>query len=167
MKRLNLNKKGFTLVELLAVIVVLALLLFIAIPIVSKYIEKTKKQAFFANVSNIVNSIAPEQILNEKEMCIYDYSKDEKNKVENIKSMYILAHKDSTKDKTIYSVFASMDGTSTTIDIYDFSTLNSNNISNWAQHETSNTSYTYYATSLLVDSNKQSELFSYKVCDLN
>lgn len=164
MKKLNLNKKGFTLTELLAVIAILAVLLLIAIPTVSNYIEKGKKQAFFTSVSNIVNAIKPEQILNEKEMCIYDYSKDENNKVENIKSMYVLAHKDN--NKTIYSVFASMDGNSTTIDIYDFSQLNSNNIREWVQHETSEDSYTYYATSLLVDSNKQAELFSYKVCDL-
>lgn len=166
MKNKKTNKKGFTLTELLAVIAILAILLLIAIPVVSNYIDKSKKQAFFVSVSNIVNAINPEQVLNEKEMCIYDYSKDENNQVEDIKSMYVLAHKNPENNKTIYSVFASMDGISTTIDIYDFSTLNSNNMDNWVQHETSNTSYTYYATSLLVDSNMQSELYKYKVCDL-
>ena len=40
------NKKGFTLIELLAVIVILGVLLGIAIPKVSQYITKSKKEGF-------------------------------------------------------------------------------------------------------------------------
>ena len=53
------NKKGFTLIELLAVIVVLAIVLLIAVPTILYIQNKTRKQAFFTNVSNIVNTIKP------------------------------------------------------------------------------------------------------------
>ena len=43
---MNKNKKGFTLVELIAVIVILILLMIIAINMVNKYMESTKVNAF-------------------------------------------------------------------------------------------------------------------------
>lgn len=166
MKKVCTNKRGFTLTELLVVIAILAVVLLIAVPTASNYINNSKKKAFFVSVSNIVNAIKPEQILNQTDTCIYNYSTDKENQNENIKTLYVLAHKDSELDKVVYSVFASMDGVSTAIDIYDFSSLNTNNVEQWVQKETTNKSYTYYATSLLVESSKQEELFSYKNCEL-
>ena len=43
------NKKGFTLIELLAVIIILGVLLGIAIPQVTKYITKSKKDSFISS----------------------------------------------------------------------------------------------------------------------
>ena len=41
------NNKGFTLIELLAVIVILGILMMMAIPAVTKYIENSRKDAFY------------------------------------------------------------------------------------------------------------------------
>ena len=41
-----MKKKGFTLVELLAVIIILSLVLVIAVPSVNKYIKQSKEKAY-------------------------------------------------------------------------------------------------------------------------
>ena len=55
MKRVN--KKGFTLIELLAVIVILGVLMLVAIPAVTRYIEKSRRQAFISSVNSLVDSV--------------------------------------------------------------------------------------------------------------
>ena len=50
------NKKGFTLVELLAVIAILAILVIIALPNVINLYNKAKKQAFIAEAQNVIKS---------------------------------------------------------------------------------------------------------------
>ncbi len=50
------KKSGFTLVELLAVIVILAVLVLIAVPSVIKLLENTKKNAFSVEAENIIKS---------------------------------------------------------------------------------------------------------------
>jgi type IV pilus assembly protein PilA len=52
------NKKGFTLVELLAVIVILAIILAIAVPSISGMINNSKKSSFEANVKMIITGIS-------------------------------------------------------------------------------------------------------------
>lgn len=51
------NKQGFTLVELLAVIVILAVILAIAVPSISSMITNAKKNSFEANVEMIIKGI--------------------------------------------------------------------------------------------------------------
>ena len=51
------NKKGFTLVELLAVIVILAIILAIAVPGISGLIGNTRKGAFESDVKMIITGI--------------------------------------------------------------------------------------------------------------
>jgi type IV pilus assembly protein PilA len=51
------NKKGFTLVELLAVIVILAIILAIAVPSISGMITNAKKSAFEDDVKMIITGI--------------------------------------------------------------------------------------------------------------
>lgn len=51
------NKKGFTLVELLAVIVILAIILAIAVPSISDMIKNSKRNAFEADVKLIIKGI--------------------------------------------------------------------------------------------------------------
>ena len=61
------NKKGFTLIEMLAVIVILGLLMAIAIPTVTKTIEKSKRKTYIDNaieyISSAAQSIANGEIL--------------------------------------------------------------------------------------------------------
>ncbi|MFA5408782.1 MAG: prepilin-type N-terminal cleavage/methylation domain-containing protein [Bacilli bacterium] len=51
------NKKGFTLVELLAVIVILAIILAIAVPGIAGIINGAKKESFESNAKSLVTGI--------------------------------------------------------------------------------------------------------------
>lgn len=52
-----MNKKGFTLIELLAVIVILGIILGIAIPKVSQYINKTRKDSFVSAARLFIDAV--------------------------------------------------------------------------------------------------------------
>ena len=58
------NNKAFTLIELLAVIIILALLMAIAIPMVSKYIEQSRKKAHITTASAFVDGLTREIVSN-------------------------------------------------------------------------------------------------------
>lgn len=73
----KLNKKGFTLVELLAVIVILGLLMSVAVGAVTMYMDKSKEQAMETIISTAydgaVNTLMEENImLNEGETTTFD-----------------------------------------------------------------------------------------------
>ena len=57
-----MNKKGFTLVELLAVIAILALLVIIALPNVIKMFNRTKKELFLTEVKTIYKEVSKKYI---------------------------------------------------------------------------------------------------------
>ena len=52
----KLNKKGFTLVELLAVVVILAVLMLVAVTAVGPAIANSKKSGFFSSVSSMIDA---------------------------------------------------------------------------------------------------------------
>ena len=64
----NLNNKGFTLIELLAVIVIMGVLMMVAIPAVTKYIEKSKKDTFIDTTKAYINA-ARYSLLNDEFSC--------------------------------------------------------------------------------------------------
>ena len=51
------NKKGFTLVELLAVIVIISMLTMLAIPSITRYMETSKKKLFAENAIRAINAV--------------------------------------------------------------------------------------------------------------
>ncbi len=61
---MRLNKNGFTLVELLAVIVILATIVMIAAPNVSTYLENSRKKAFVLNAKQVVEAVSNDVLLN-------------------------------------------------------------------------------------------------------
>ena len=59
-----MNKKGFTLLELLAVVIILAITAIIAIPSVLKIVDKTKEQAMVSNASAYIKSVENHMMYN-------------------------------------------------------------------------------------------------------
>ena len=52
-----MNKKGFTLVELLGVLVVLSVILMIAFPLITTYINKSKQKAYDTQMEIIMTGL--------------------------------------------------------------------------------------------------------------
>ena len=52
-----MNRKGFTLIELMGVIVILSIIMLIAIPNVTSTLEKTKKDAYIADAKKFVSLV--------------------------------------------------------------------------------------------------------------
>lgn len=59
-----MNKKGFTLVELIGVITLLAVIVVISVPIVTSSIKNTKNKAYNEQVNTIVNNAKKWVVLN-------------------------------------------------------------------------------------------------------
>ena len=142
-KKLKKKRRGFTLIEILAVIVILGILLTFTIPNIIKQVKIAKEKAFFTSVSRQVENIKAENVINNSDYCMYDYQLDEKN--ENIDKMYVLVHMEN--NDLIYSVYATKEGQKT-INTYDFSKLNINKSSDWEEDIGENKSYTFYMTKL-------------------
>ena len=60
-----MNKKGFTLVELLAVIAILAILVIIALPNVLKMFNDSKRNSFMTETRNIYNEAEKKYLSNQ------------------------------------------------------------------------------------------------------
>lgn len=67
-----MKKNGFTLIELLAVIVIMGIMTTIAVPQVTGYIDKARKQAFVQMANNYVDSVS-------KSIVAQDFSAPVKN----------------------------------------------------------------------------------------
>lgn len=90
-----MNRKGFTLVELLAVIVILALLIAIAVPSVTKMSRKIQTNMFCDKVKDIEKAAElwgsdnEDLIYASKEVTVYNYDKQENTTYEHAKLITI------------------------------------------------------------------------------
>lgn len=58
------NQKGFTLIELMAVIVILAVLVMVAIPAVTTYLDSARKGAFSNSAKSAISAVRNDVIIN-------------------------------------------------------------------------------------------------------
>lgn len=115
-----MNKSAFTLIELLAVIVVLGVILTIAVPSVSKITLNSKEDAAYIEVSNAVKNIKLNNI--DKEQEVFLVKKD----LGNLSSLIVFSYNDSNEKK--YAVIAKMNNDKKTIiDVDDFSNVTKEN----------------------------------------
>lgn len=54
MKSLKRNKKGFTLIEIIVVLVIMGILIAIAVPSVLGYVNKAKEQRYLSDAEHII-----------------------------------------------------------------------------------------------------------------
>ena len=89
----KMNKKGFTLIELLAVIIILGVLLLIAVPSVSRYIKKSKLDAYSNSLSSFVDAVKNDvnagiYSIGKAEVLVVPFAKIELEKGSNTKSSF-------------------------------------------------------------------------------
>lgn len=68
----KINNKGFSLIELLAVVAILGIIMIIAIPTISRVISNSKKEAYLDEVRMQVRSI--EELISQDQYYVYDKS---------------------------------------------------------------------------------------------
>ena len=98
------NKKGFTLVELLAVIVILGILLMIAVPAIQNVIEKSKKGATKRQAELFIDAAKKMAIINEPtdDIVVYNLQDLDSNIDSGRFSGIVVAKKESNKNYVYY-----------------------------------------------------------------
>jgi len=81
-----MNKKGFTLVELLGIIVILSLIMFIAIPNITSLVQKNKRNTYIVDAKKMVSLVE------------YDLRKGNKEKPNNGEEVKVTLKALSTSD---------------------------------------------------------------------
>jgi prepilin-type N-terminal cleavage/methylation domain-containing protein len=101
---LKLNQKGLTLVELLAVIVIMGIIGTIAVLAIGQIIEKSKHQAFVANAHTLKDAAslyAKESLLHDNELTEVSYKTlYENNMIEKIQDPFTKKFLDPGKNKS-------------------------------------------------------------------
>ena len=110
-----MKKKGFTLVELLAVIAIISILIIVVLPNVISLFNQSKRNAFLIEVKSIFNSADiryMKQSINESDGIVFYRLKGDENKVPLSGRSEIYYYVKVTKSGTIIEMLV-WDGTST------------------------------------------------------
>jgi len=133
------HKKGFTLIEMLAVIVILGLVMAIAIPVISSYIMDSRKKTYVATAKEYIsiasNLIAKQELIVRNTDTVYyihidnliTETKKDSSPFGKWSDAYVLVTIDpSTKNLTYYWTSADVEGYR--VDITKDSALNKDNV---------------------------------------
>jgi prepilin-type N-terminal cleavage/methylation domain-containing protein len=105
---LKLNQKGLTLVELLAVIVIMGIIGLVAVLAIGQIIDKSKHQAFVANAHTLKDAAslyAKDSLLHDNELeRVYYQTLYEQNMIEKIKDPFTNKYLDPKSNKS-YVIF--------------------------------------------------------------
>ena len=66
------TKKGFTLIEIIAVVIIIGVLMLLAVPSITKYINSSKRDTYKANLKNFVTSVNNEVLSKYNEKYAFD-----------------------------------------------------------------------------------------------
>lgn len=133
-----MNKKGFTLVELLAAIVILGVILLIAIPSYNNIVSKMTKKSQIEGIGNIVNAVATTNF-EDTESCFYSYNLDNYEFPENIGKLYIMLFK--TDGSSNYGVYAVDNNNKIIVDTTKFKDVDYKNSATWISEDDSMANY--------------------------
>ena len=122
------NKKGFSLIELLLIIVMLSVLIIIAIPSVKTLVEKFRRSQIFFNIDSIVNNVANVNF-DGAGNCWYRISKDNISVPSGISDLEIFIFRNNSKYS--YGVYALDEQENIIINTSDFKSLSAYSSSNW------------------------------------
>ena len=106
---MKMNKKGFTLIEMLVVIAIIAILVAIVIPVVGNSTEKAKEAADAANIRSHIAEVTTKALMGEAEPIEYTMTQDGEFETEDLVNI-------GGFDITVFEVAA---GTTITIDYCD------------------------------------------------
>lgn len=131
-KKLRKSKKGFSLVELLGVVVLLGILSLIAVPAILNYIQDTRDKTFMINVQSVVNKIKETKAVTDIRYCVLSDLLDDTSslKAKNVKTLDIIVYQDASQ-KTKYAVNAISEDEKAIIMTADFDKLTLNKKNEW------------------------------------
>ena len=119
---MKMNKKGFTLIEMLVVIAIIAVLVAIVVPTVSKSTEKSKAAADAANLRTIAAEAAIDYLDNDA----LDVTYTATCKTFPAASVEVYKNDDTGEIKAVYVVAAAEGVTGGSYDVASFSTVAEN-----------------------------------------
>ncbi len=124
-------RKGFTLIELIAIIMILGILTVIALPNISKIIKESKTKKLYYSINTIVDSVGNINIEGTND-CWYRSSNDNYKLPSEISDLEIFIFRKNGKYK--YGVYATYNDTDI-MNTTDFKSLNAKDRKNWIDND--------------------------------
>ena len=173
LKQLKKDNRGFSLVEILAVIVILGIIAGVGIPAAISYIQKSRQDSFFESVTEVVETVSEANSLNGANHCVYENkaaiitnieSQGLAEKTADIEEIYIYTWLNNA-GKKMYAVEAKSKETGAIIDTTDFYSLTMKNKGKWNEN-TYNPKLTEIINDLEINNTKDKYAADLAKCDL-